>query len=73
MIDHDLLVSITISHSEGPLKFNELCYALAIEMGSPNLGRENLSSVGALLPHGKSPQCKQPVLDYSLVGLRMAT
>ena len=38
-----------ISHSERPLKAEEVCHALAIEIGSPNLNVDNAPSIGALL------------------------
>ena len=38
-----------ISHAERPLKADELCYALAIEIGSPNLNTDNIPSIGTLL------------------------
>ena len=38
-----------ISHSERPLKANELCHALAVEIGSPNLNTDNVPSIGTLL------------------------
>ena len=38
-----------ISHSERPLKANELCHALAVEIGSPNLSIDNVPSIGTLL------------------------
>ena len=38
-----------ISHSERPLKLNELCHALAVEIGSPYLNTDNVPSVGTLL------------------------
>ena len=38
-----------ISHSERPLKANELCHALAVEIGSPNLSTDNVPSIGTLL------------------------
>jgi len=38
-----------ISHSERPLKFNELCHALGVEAGSPNLNGDNIPSIGTLL------------------------
>jgi len=38
-----------ISHSERPLKSNELCHALAVEIGSPNLNSHNVPSIGTLL------------------------
>ena len=38
-----------ISHSERPLKVNELCHALSVETGSPNLNADNVPSIGTLL------------------------
>jgi len=38
-----------ISHSERPLKANELCHALAVEIGQPNLNVDNVPSMGTLL------------------------
>ena len=38
-----------ISHSERPLKANELCHALAVEIGSPNLNTDNVPSIGTVL------------------------
>ena len=38
-----------ISHSERPLKANELCHALAVEIGSPNLNTYNVPSIGTLM------------------------
>jgi len=38
-----------ISHSERPLKADELCHALAVEIGSPNFNTDNVPSVGTLL------------------------
>ena len=38
-----------ISHSERPLKADELCHALAVEIGSPSLDAENVPSIGLLL------------------------
>jgi len=38
-----------ISHSEQPLKIVELCHALAVEIGSPNLIADDVPSIGALL------------------------
>ena len=38
-----------ISYSERPLKIVELCHALAVEIGSPNLNAEDVPSMGALL------------------------
>ena len=38
-----------ISHAERPLKANELCHALAVEIGSPNLNTDNIPSIGTLL------------------------
>ena len=40
-----------ISHSERPLKADELCHALAVEIGSPNLNTDNVPSIGALLAY----------------------
>jgi len=40
---------IWISHSERPLKPDELCHALAVEIGSANLNTDNVPSVGTLL------------------------
>ena len=38
-----------ISHSKRPLKANELCHALAVEIGSPDLNTEDVPSIGTLL------------------------
>ena len=38
-----------ICHAERPLQVDELCHALAVEIGSTNLNVENVPSVGTLL------------------------
>ena len=38
-----------ISHAERPLRTDELCHALAVEIGSPNLNTDNVPSIGTLL------------------------
>jgi len=38
-----------ISHSERPLKVDELCHALGVEIGSPDLDGDNVPSIGTLL------------------------
>jgi len=38
-----------ISHAERPLKSDELCHALAVEIGSPNVNSDNAPSIGTLL------------------------
>jgi len=38
-----------ISHSERPLEPDELCHALAVEIGSPNLNSDNVPSIGTVL------------------------
>jgi len=38
-----------ISHSERPLKANELCHALGVKIGSADLDRDNVPSIGTLL------------------------
>ena len=38
-----------ISHAERPLKADELCHALAVEIGSPNLNIDNVPSISTLL------------------------
>jgi len=38
-----------ISHAERPLKPDELCHALAVEIGSPNLNTDNVPSIGTLI------------------------
>ena len=40
---------IWIYHSERPLKADELCHALAVEIGSPNFDADNVPSIGILL------------------------
>jgi len=38
-----------ISYAERPLKPDELCHAVAVEIGSPNLNSDNIPSIGTLL------------------------
>ena len=38
-----------ISHSERPLTVEEICHALAVEIGSPNLNTHNVPSISTLL------------------------
>src|SRR5205807_3814703 len=38
-----------ISYSERPLKADELCHALAVEIGLPNLDTDGVPSIGTLL------------------------
>ena len=38
-----------ISHAERPLKPDELCHALAVEIESPDLNSDNVPSIGTLL------------------------
>ena len=38
-----------ISHSERPLNVDELCHALAVEIGSPDLDSDDIPSIGTLL------------------------
>jgi len=38
-----------ISHAERPLKPDDLFYALAVEIGSPNFNSDNVPSIGTLL------------------------
>ena len=38
-----------ISHSERPLKASELCHALGVEIGSPDLNADNIPSIVTLL------------------------
>jgi len=38
-----------ISHAERPLKVDELCHALAVEIGSPDLDTDNVPSMSTLL------------------------
>ena len=40
-----------ISHAERPLEADELCHALAVEIGSPNLNTDNIPSISALLAY----------------------
>jgi len=44
-----MAVLMWISHAERPLKANELCHALAVEIGSPDLNTDNVPSIGTLL------------------------
>ena len=44
-----MLALMWISHSERPLKVVELCHALAVEIGSPNLNGDDVPSIGTLL------------------------
>ena len=44
-----MAVLMWISHAERPLKADELCHALAVEIGSPDLNTDNLPSIGILL------------------------
>ena len=38
-----------ISHSERPLTADELCHALAVEIGAPSLSTDNVPSIGIVL------------------------
>jgi len=38
-----------ISHAERPLRASELCHALSVEIGSPNLNTDNVPSISTLL------------------------
>ena len=38
-----------ISHAERPLKVDELCHALGVEIGSPDFDSDNVPSIGTLL------------------------
>ena len=38
-----------ICHSERPLRAAELCHALSVEIGSPNLNADNVPTIGTLL------------------------
>ena len=38
-----------ISHAERPLRSDELCHALGVEIGSPNLNSDNVPSIRTLL------------------------
>ena len=40
---------VWISYAERPLKPSELCHALAVEIGSPNLNTDNIPSISTLL------------------------
>ena len=40
-----------ISHAERPLKTDEVCHALAVEIGSPNLNTDNVPSIGTSVPN----------------------
>jgi len=44
-----MAVLMWISHSERPLKSDELCHALAVEIGSPDVNTDNVPSIGTLL------------------------
>ena len=44
-----ILALMWISHAERPLKVDELCHALAVEIGSPSLNTDNVPSIGTLL------------------------
>jgi len=44
-----MAVLMWISHAERPLKVDELCHALAVETGSPDLNTDNIPSIGTLL------------------------
>ena len=44
-----MAVLMWISHAERPLKTDELCHALAIEIGSPSLNTHNIPSISTLL------------------------
>jgi len=46
---HGMAALMLISHAERPIKANELCQALAVEIGSPNLKVNNAPSIGTLL------------------------
>ena len=48
-----MAVLMWISHAERPLKADELCHALAVEIGSPDLNTDNLPSIGTLLACGQ--------------------
>jgi len=37
-----------ISHAEEPLKPDDLCHAIAVEIGPPNLNIDNVPSIGTL-------------------------
>ena len=44
-----MAASMWISHAERPLNSDELCHALGVEIGSPNLNSDNVPSIGTLL------------------------
>jgi len=44
-----MVILMWISHAERPFKGDELCHALAVEIGSPNLNSENVPTIGTLL------------------------
>ena len=44
-----MIALMWISHSERPLKVDELCHALGVEIGSPDLDVDNVPSVRTLL------------------------
>ena len=44
-----MAASMWISHSEQPLKADELCHALSVEIGSPHLNSDDVPSIGTLL------------------------
>ena len=44
-----MAVLMWISHAKRPLKPDELCHALAVEIGSPNLNTNNIPPIGTLL------------------------
>jgi len=44
-----MAILMWISHAERPFKGDELCHALAVEIGSPNLNSENVPTIGTLL------------------------
>ena len=46
---HGMAALMWISHSERPLNADELCHALAVEIGSSDLKTDNIPSIGSLL------------------------
>ena len=44
-----MAVLMWISHAERPMNTDELCHALAVEIGSPNLNTDNAPSIDTLL------------------------
>ena len=44
-----IAVLMWISHAERPLKSDELCHALAVEIGAPNVNNDNVPSTWTLL------------------------